>query len=45
MLIRPRVMALCAAVCVLAPMTLASAAQAYRGHEHSLATVLCRPSR
>ena len=34
MLIRPRVMALCAAVCVLAPMTVASAAQAHRGHEH-----------
>ncbi len=34
MLIRPRVMALFAAVCVLAPMTLASAAQAHRGSSH-----------
>ena len=34
MLIRPRVMALFAAVCVLAPMTLASAAQAHRGGRH-----------
>ena len=34
MLIRPRVMALFAAVCVLAPMTLASAAQAHRGGSH-----------
>ncbi len=34
MLIRPRVMAVCAALCVLAPMTLASAAQAHRGARH-----------
>ena len=34
MLIRPRVMAVFAAVCVLAPMTLASAAQAHRGARH-----------
>ena len=32
MLIRPRVMAMFVAVCVLAPMTLASVAQAHRGH-------------
>jgi hypothetical protein len=33
MLIRPRVMAACAAVCVLTPMTLASTALAHRGSE------------
>ena len=34
MLIRPRVMAVFAAVCVLTPMTLTSTALAHRGSEH-----------